>query len=370
MNSEIILNQSIINFEDTSPSAQALIFTVCPNCNHIPYISINTSTYTSVDIECTNCNQTQSMPITEYISFLENQAKKNDSNGKYCECRPSHNKEGKKAERFCVQCHQWLCNECTKIHYEIKATKEHFLIEYSFNEKVMCGIHPTRPYDYFCKKDNKHLCSECYNEHKDHEGLVKIKEFVNNEDLVEINTKIAEQKERIEKENEKIKNTIVDLLKEQIKEVEEAYEENKTINNNLYNLISKLYDNASFNLDNYYIRWNLRKNTHFNNNESHCKLNDTSIDNIQNIVQYFKTNFFVSSNDGLGHENIKQENEDANKGEETDKGEVKEEDKKENNIVKENKTSYCSHFIRIIIYFFLSIFTSVSFNTKIHCKVK
>ena len=59
--------------------------------------------------------------------------------------------------------------------------------------------------------------------------------------MVEINSEIAEQKERIDNENEQIKNTIVDLLKEQIKEVEEAYEENKTINNNLYNLIAQLY---------------------------------------------------------------------------------------------------------------------------------
>ena len=45
-----------------------------------------------------------------------------------------------------------------------------------------------------------------------------------------------------------------------------------------------LFNNASWNLDNYYLKWNLKKNTNFIQlDNAQCQVNDTSLNNIEQI---------------------------------------------------------------------------------------
>ena len=339
---------------EISSSDSALYFVSCPKCNSIPYISINTLNYTTVTITCPNpkCRQVQIMSITDYIKYLQENSSKTTSKGKKCECLLSHNQQGNEAESFCVHCHQWLCHICIQNHREMQITKDHLIMEYSLNEKVVCDKHNNRPYDYFCTQDNMHLCSECYLEHKEHQGVVKIKEYLNEGGFKQINNEFAEQKKKINEENKKIKDTIVALLEKQIEDVKKAYEENKTINDNLHNLINVLFNNASWNLDNYYLKWNLKKNTNFIQlDNAQCQVNDTSLNYIEQIKNFFKRSYLIGENSEIKDKEIVPLI-DLNKGEETDK-EIKQEKKinpvKQKNVDIAGKNNNCIYYIVYII---------------------
>lgn len=305
-------------------------------------------------IQACSVQQVQIMSITDYIKYLQENSSKSTSEGKKCECLLSHNQQGKEAESFCVNCHQWLCHICIENHREMQITKEHLIMEYALNERVVCNKHNNRPYDYFCKQDNMHLCSECYLEHKEHEGVVKIKEYLNENGLKEINNEYAEQKDIINEENKKIKDTIIAY-----EDVKKAYEENKTIN-----LINILFNNASWNLDNYYLKWNLRKNTNFIKlDNSQCQVNDTSLNNIEQIKNFFKRSYLIGENNEIKEAPLSN----SDKGEETDQGikpekEIKPEEQKKVDMVGENNGAIYYIIGIIVIFVLASIFIIRSFQ--------
>ena len=113
-----------------------------------------------------------------------------------------------------------------------------------------------------------------------------------------------------------------------------------------------LFNNASWNLDNYYLKWNLKKNTNFIQlDNAQCQVNDTSLNNIEQIKNFFKRSYLISENSEIKDKEIVPLI-DLNKGEETDKI-IKQEKKinpvKQKNVDIAGKNNNCIYYIVYII---------------------
>ena len=87
---------------------------LCPKCFSIPSITIDSS---SLTIHCTcsyHSAQSLSTFLTQKIDYTTNTLH-------HCQFLSSHH--SKPAKKFCVQCQQWLCDDCLALHNDIKITK-------------------------------------------------------------------------------------------------------------------------------------------------------------------------------------------------------------------------------------------------------
>ncbi|CAG2256371.1 unnamed protein product [Mytilus edulis] len=84
---------------------------------------------------------------------------------KYCEpC----NARGRTptAFRWCTECKETLCSECTEAHKVQKMSQDHHLVEICkipqrVNLSYSCSKHQHLPFDYFCVDHDVICCKEC-----------------------------------------------------------------------------------------------------------------------------------------------------------------------------------------------------------------
>ncbi|XP_071144867.1 uncharacterized protein [Mytilus edulis] len=157
--------------------------------------------------------------------------------------------EETKAETWCSKCSEWMCESCAKYHkryfpiHTLVTNEESYERVRStctplFHVLGYCDIHPTEEIVTFCRNHDQVLCETCIQvSHRKceaimpiHEASEDVKQSTACEDLVRridnvlsvtfkikeycINTEksIKEQKELIDKEIEKIKQSFTDLL--------------------------------------------------------------------------------------------------------------------------------------------------------------
>ena len=102
----------------------------------------------------------------------------------------------------------------------------------------------------------------------------------------------------------------------------------------------------------FYLKWNLKKNTNFIQlDNAQCQVNDTSLNNIEQIKNFFKRSYLIGENSEIKDKEINPLI-DLNKGEETDK-EIKQEKKinpvKQKNVDIAGKNHNCIYYIVYII---------------------
>ena len=247
-----------------------LTYLLCPGCfTRVPIINIFFENYVpKVKVSCT-CNEIQSCPSVMDVSDYINKMRYRDPLLMHCSFH-----QDKKPTTFCLNCEKWLCEECLKESHNKKTCKHVEDPRFQF-----CTKHIESKLSCICKKCQKIMCDKCAEEHvafwekHSRDSIVKgkkhtIKIFDNFLTKEKIEKKISKfkvfkievMKINGEKMNEFIKkvntqntpneetkeeNSVLTQYQEQI---EEAYNQNKEINEGLIDLIQILFNNIDFQL--------------------------------------------------------------------------------------------------------------------------
>ena len=245
-----------------------LTYLLCPGCfTRVPIINIFFENYVpKVKVSCT-CNEIQSCPSVMDVSDYINKMRYRDPLLMHCSFH-----QDKKPTTFCLNCEKWLCEQCLKESHNKKTCKHVEDPRFQF-----CTKHIESKLSCICKKCQKIMCDKCAEEHvafwekHSRDSIVKgkkhtIKIFDNFLTKEKIEKKISKfkvfkievMKINGEKMNEFIKkvntqNTPNEETKEENstqyqEQIEEAYNQNKEINEGLIDLIQILFNNIDFQL--------------------------------------------------------------------------------------------------------------------------
>ena len=245
-----------------------LTYLLCPGCfTRVPIINIFFENYVpKVKVSCT-CNEIQSCPSVMDVSDYINKMRYRDPLLMHCSFH-----QDKKPTTFCLNCEKWLCEECLKESHNKKTCKHVEDPRFQF-----CTKHIESKLSCICKKCQKIMCDKCAEEHvafwekHSRDSIVKgkkhtIKIFDNFLTKEKIEKKVSKfkvfkievMKINGEKMNEFIKkvntqNTPNEETKEENstqyqEQIEEAYNQNKEINEGLIDLIQILFNNIDFQL--------------------------------------------------------------------------------------------------------------------------
>ena len=247
-----------------------LTYLLCPGCfTRVPIINIFFENYVpKVKVSCT-CNEIQSCPSVMDVSDYINKMRYRDPLLMHCSFH-----QDKRPTAFCLNCEKWLCEECLKESHNKKTCKHVEDPRFQF-----CTKHIESKLSCICKKCQKIMCDKCAEEHvafwekHSRDSIVKgkkhtIKIFDNFLTKEKIEKKISKfkvfkievMKINGEKMNEFIKkvntqNTPNEETKEENsvptqyqEQIEEAYNQNKEINEGLIDLIQILFNNIDFQL--------------------------------------------------------------------------------------------------------------------------
>jgi len=73
-----------------------------------------------------------------------------------------------KASSFCVDCHEYLCTDCTSYHKRLGALKNHTLLTGDAFPSIVppqrdshCPDHPKEEIKFYCQKHNALCCAVC-----------------------------------------------------------------------------------------------------------------------------------------------------------------------------------------------------------------
>ena len=182
----------------------------------------------------------------------------------------------KEANSLCFECILYFCDEHFKMSHSSEKNKNHKqeLIDLYLPLNLKCQNHPKIPFNYFCIEKKEFCWSECLykNKHKDHK-LIRIedeeslrKEIITidfyQKDNEEIKNKIMDIKDKIKKEQDeldkiyediknKIKNNyekkMEELLKEENNLIDKLNNEITKVKENLYNNFRKITDEIKIN---------------------------------------------------------------------------------------------------------------------------
>ena len=304
-----------------------------------------------------NCESTE----IDISTFLTEYKK----NKKYTISCSNCNKQNPKESIFCNSCKKLICLNCLKsTHSEDEEMKNHRCI-YIDKIDFFCINHFNEQFCAYCKTCKINLCSKCIQEntHEKHKLFIfnknydekKMKEFLKKgikaaEGKIEYNkvicNMICKKINKPDVKNMKTLNETNEIANKNILETinifYEMYEDSKNKN---YALISNLIDNIDFNLE----KIKFEKNT-------------TKDKDMEDLVNYFKTDFILKvkgkkdpnkntdkdidkDKDKEKENNTNETNSENNQNEEKDKdnNEIKDEENKENVEKNEEKKSEEEH---------------------------
>jgi len=255
-NKIIILVYNINEKEELNESIIKSNEIICPKCGELCKIKFNNYKISLYD--CKNKHEINNLSFDEY----EKSQYKDISKIKCEKCKENnmYNSFNKKFYR-CNECNINLCLICKSNH-----TKNHKIINYK-QLNYICGKH-NKEYINYCKECKINICMLCNNEHKNHD-IIFIGDIIINKN--ELENKIKEIKEKIDKFNKNIKEII-----EIINEVERNI-------NNYYKIIIDIINNYDIQKINYEILFNLKEV--YNNNELKKDLKE--INNDKNNINKF-----------------------------------------------------------------------------------
>ena len=328
----------------------------CVNCFHIFSMKIKPEFPIPKLIKSCNCESTE----IDISTFLTEYKK----NKKYTISCSNCNKQNPKESIFCNSCKKLICLNCLKsTHSEDEEMKNHRCI-YIDKIDFFCINHFNEQFCAYCKTCKINICSKCIQEntHEKHKLFIfnknydekKMKEFLKKgikaaEGKIEYNkvicNMICKKINKPDVKNMKTLNEMNEIANKNILETInifcEMYEDSKNKN---YALISNLIDNIDFNLE----KIKFEKNT-------------TKDKDMEDLVNYFKTDFIlkvkgkkdlnkntdkdIDDKDKEKENNTNETNSENNQNEEKDKdnNEIKDEENKENVEKNEEKKSEEEH---------------------------
>ncbi|XP_063400170.1 uncharacterized protein LOC134684790 [Mytilus trossulus] len=148
------------------------------------------------------------------------------------------------AVRWCSECEESLCSECTEAHKVQKITRNHHLIETGklperINLSFNCSKHEDLPLEFYCVNDDVMCCQECLPEnHRSCDNVISVElasknskhsqSFVDFQDqlsfifeaLYKLKNKCKESDSRIEQQETQIRKQIAKIKEDIIKQLE------------------------------------------------------------------------------------------------------------------------------------------------------
>jgi len=84
--------------------------------------------------------------------------------------------EENEATHYCLDCQDYFCEGCVKVHQKIKTTIEEMKDEDQINvisssSQCYCQIHQQKEIDLFCDDSKEPICSLCIDKHPSHKML-------------------------------------------------------------------------------------------------------------------------------------------------------------------------------------------------------
>ena len=328
----------------------------CVNCFHIFSMKIKPEFPIPKLIKSCNCESTE----IDISTFLTEYKK----NKKYTISCSNCNKQNPKESIFCNSCKKLICLNCLKsTHSEDEEMKNHRCI-YIDKIDFFCINHFNEQFCAYCKTCKINLCSKCIQEntHEKHKLFIfnknydekKMKEFLKK------GIKAAEGKIEY---NKVICNMICKKInKPDVKNMKTLNETNEIANKNILetiNIFCEMYEDSKN--KNYALISNLIDNIDFNLEKIKFEKNTTKDKDMEDLVNYFKTDFIlkvkgkkdlnkntdkdIDDKDKEKENNTNETNSENNQNEEKDKdnNEIKDEENKENVEKNEEKKSEEEH---------------------------
>ena len=328
----------------------------CVNCFHIFSMKIKPEFPIPKLIKSCNCESTE----IDISTFLTEYKK----NKKYTISCSNCNKQNPKESIFCNSCKKLICLNCLKsTHSEDEEMKNHRCI-YIDKIDFFCINHFNEQFCAYCKTCKINICSKCIQEntHEKHKLFIfnknydekKMKEFLKK------GIKAAEGKIEY---NKVICNMICKKInKPDVKNMKTLNEMNEIANKNILetiNIFCEMYEDS--NNKNYALISNLIDNIDFNLEKIKFEKNTTKDKDMEDLVNYFKTDFIlkvkgkkdlnkntdkdIDDKDKEKENNTNETNSENNQNEEKDKdnNEIKDEENKENVEKNEEKKSEEEH---------------------------
>ena len=328
----------------------------CVNCFHIFSMKIKPEFPIPKLTKSCNCESTE----IDLSTFLTEYKK----NKKYTISCSNCNKQNPKESIFCNSCKKLICLNCLKsTHSEDEEMKNHRCI-YIDKIDFFCINHFNEQFCAYCKTCKINLCSKCIQEntHEKHKLFIfnknydekKMKEFLKK------GIKAAEGKIEY---NKVICNMICKKInKPDVKNMKTLNETNEIANKNILetiNIFCEMYEDSKN--KNYALISNLIDNIDFNLEKIKFEKNTTKDKDMEDLVNYFKTDFIlkvkgkkdlnkntdkdIDDKDKEKENNTNETNSENNQNEEKDKdnNEIKDEENKENVEKNEEKKSEEEH---------------------------
>ena len=328
----------------------------CVNCFHIFSMKIKPEFPIPKLTKSCNCESTE----IDISTFLTEYKK----NKKYTISCSNCNKQNPKESIFCNSCKKLICLNCLKsTHSEDEEMKNHRCI-YIDKIDFFCINHFNEQFCAYCKTCKINICSKCIQEntHEKHKLFIfnknydekKMKEFLKK------GIKAAEGKIEY---NKVICNMICKKInKPDVKNMKTLNETNEIANKNILetiNIFCEIYEDSKN--KNYALISNLIDNIDFNLEKIKFEKNTTKDKDMEDLVNYFKTDFIlkvkgkkdlnkntdkdIDDKDKEKENNTNETNSENNQNEEKDKdnNEIKDEENKENVEKNEEKKSEEEH---------------------------
>ena len=222
----------------------------CEECYNIPKIIILSKD--KIQIECSKCNKSKIENISYFNKYIE---PKSDNFPELPKCSYNINHETQSIY-YCLQCTKYLCPICVENHKISFDGKSHILVDQRMDNQYYCNKkgHEEFIYNGYCLECQKYLCSQCKCEHK---NIYYFEDLNNKQEIKEIIKKVKECEQIIEKEEEKVKGFIKELVNK-IQTIKKMFEEYKNRNMKVISFYKILIDN--------YEKINPIRNYNINNN--------------------------------------------------------------------------------------------------------
>ena len=260
---------------------------ICPRCQQIPLIKLINPPNFIISVNC-KCSFTENISLDEFL----NQINKNYEQlpKRYCEMKNNHNT--KLAEQYCYICKKWLCKKCIELHEQRFAGHER--TKNSLFIGKYCKSHINNEIKLHCETCNLDLCEQCLENH-DETHIIQVVEFFLNKEGYDNLSKIIIQNQEISQYYTQIYTEVFNELNFQIGKLNSAYEKWKKMNSNVIRLINVLIENYK-NIKNYYTIANINNNCGITFEKCNYDKTNTSVENIDNIVNFLQTNITIKQN--------------------------------------------------------------------------
>src|SRR6218665_521099 len=184
----------------TDPKGLPCLHTFCMKC--IQQTGLKTNKGPGDEMPCPICRRLFNIPpngfhglprnfFIESLIQMTNVSNQSAPSKALCDACLDENADAgrdiRAADRFCVDCKQKYCEECSRQHSKFKLTKEHKLIEINeydsgltiYQRSSVCEFHEQKILDVYCTDCKIVVCAICFiHGHKHHEGS-HVSEFVN-----------------------------------------------------------------------------------------------------------------------------------------------------------------------------------------------